>query len=424
VTPGAFYADEIVHAIDAAKAIVLILSQNAAKSQHVLREVERAASKGYPVFSLRVDQAPLPAGLEYFLNTSQWLDASDGEMARSMPKLIVAVRAAIQAPVVTPETVPIPRALAPSSSARPPQRSAIIVASLIVLGIAGFAVDRLWVSGRRAAQTSAPTAAVPEGVPASVAPSIPEKSVAVSPFVDLSEKHNQEYFADGIAEQVLELLARIPGLKVIGRTSSFRFKGSTLDVRSIGKTLGVAHLLEGSVQRAGDTVRVTAQLISATDGSNEWSDTYESRFDDVLKVQDAIASGLARALQIAVGDVQIRERNSVPRRARRKSVIPFLGLNCDQFAPDSRCFSAPNPSASATKTAPIAQRWLNQSVSIRAFCGSNCEYAMETASPAANRTIDCCDELTTRCTRPFASENSNIGYTCLACGRSNPTTIP
>src|ERR1700729_3796087 len=92
VTPGAFYGDEIVHAIDAAKAIVLVLSQNAANSQHVLREVERAASKRHPVISLRIDRAPLAAGLEYFLNTSHWLDASGADISRSMPKLIAAVR--------------------------------------------------------------------------------------------------------------------------------------------------------------------------------------------------------------------------------------------------------------------------------------------------------------------------------------------
>jgi len=234
VTPGAFYADEIVHAIDATKALVLILSQNAADSQHVLREVERAASKRHPVVSLRVDHAPLPSSLEYFLNSSQWLDASDGDITRYVPKLIAAVRAAIQAPVVKPLATPILRAPAPSLSAWSRKRTAIIVASLVGLVIAGFAIDRLWVSSRSTAPTSVPTAAVPAAAPARVASIIPEKSVAVLPFVDLSEKHDQEYFADGIAEQVLELLARVPGLKVIGRTSSFQFKGSTLDVRSIG----------------------------------------------------------------------------------------------------------------------------------------------------------------------------------------------
>src|ERR1700735_1205650 len=103
VIAGEFYGDAIVRAIDAAQGLVLLLSKSAAASPHILREVERASSKGHPVISLRIDRAPLPAGLEYFLNTSQWLDASDGEIARLMAKLIVAVRAAIQAPVVTPE---------------------------------------------------------------------------------------------------------------------------------------------------------------------------------------------------------------------------------------------------------------------------------------------------------------------------------
>ena len=96
VTPGTHYASAIVHAIDAAKVMVLILSQNAAASPHVLREVERATSKRHPVVSVRIDQTPLPAEFEYFLNTSQWLDASGGDAARMMPKLVAAVRLAIE----------------------------------------------------------------------------------------------------------------------------------------------------------------------------------------------------------------------------------------------------------------------------------------------------------------------------------------
>ncbi len=94
VTPGEFYAESIVHAIDSAKVVVLVLSQNAAVSQHVLREVERASSKRHLVVSFRIDLAPLPAGLEYFLNTSQWLDASATGVDRALPKLVDAVQVA------------------------------------------------------------------------------------------------------------------------------------------------------------------------------------------------------------------------------------------------------------------------------------------------------------------------------------------
>jgi TolB-like protein len=297
VTPGAFYGDEIVHAIDATKAIVLILSQNAAGSPHVLREVERASSKRHPVVSLRVDQAPLPAGLEYFLNTSQWLDASGRDIARSMPKLIAAVRVAVQAPLVTPEAAPTPRAPAPSSSARLPRRSAIIVASLIGLTIAGFAIDRLWVSSRRAAPTPVPTAVIPAPAPAPAVPKIPEKSVAVLPFVDMSEKKDQEYFSDGLSEELIDKLAHSPDLKVIARTSSFQFKGKNEDMRTIGQKLGVANLLEGSVRTSGKTLRVTAQLIKVSDGSHVWSESYDRGMGDIFKVQDEIATAVVAALQ-------------------------------------------------------------------------------------------------------------------------------
>ena len=111
VTPGEFYAGAIVHAIDAARVVVLILSQNAAGSPHVLREVERATSNRHSVVSLRIDQAPLPAEFEYFLNTSQWLDASAGVMAAVLPQLVEAVRKILALPA--PSTAQVPPLEAP-----------------------------------------------------------------------------------------------------------------------------------------------------------------------------------------------------------------------------------------------------------------------------------------------------------------------
>jgi TolB-like protein/Flp pilus assembly protein TadD len=442
-----------------------------------------------------------------------------------------------------------------------------------------------------------------------VAESIPfakplgDKSIAVLPFVDMSEKRDQEYFSDGLSEELIDLLTQIHDLQVIARTSSFFFKGKQTTIPDIAKMLGAANPLEGSVRRAGNTIRVTAQLIHADNGVHLWSNSYDRDLSDIFKVQDEIATAVVgalkaklapsrqpedaersenpeaydqyllgkqlnhrgkledyrravaadlkalaldpgyaaayavlslneshaatyindaagfgraraaaeraislapqlaagyraravarlftldfpgaqadeeKALTIASGDSRVQndygyvmatfgrlpdviaamnkaialdplnsdawgnlgsyltaqrdfpaarraldehalsaillschqclerhvgarravyemalsanKRHSVPRSARHKAVIPFLGLNCDQFDLDSRCVSAPNTSASATKTPPITQRWLNQSVSIRARCGSNREYAIETASPVANRTIDC-----------------------------------
>jgi TolB-like protein/DNA-binding winged helix-turn-helix (wHTH) protein len=131
--------------------------------------------------------------------------------------------------------------------------------------------------------------------------SFSDKSIAVLPFVDMSQSKEQEYFADGMAEEVIDLLAKIPGIKVIGRTSSFQFKGKSDDLRTIGTALGAAYVVEGSVRKSGDRLRVTAQLIGARDGSHLWSETYDKSAGDVLRVQDQIAVGLVRALQVAVG---------------------------------------------------------------------------------------------------------------------------
>ena len=306
VTPGASYAGQIIHAIDAAKAIVLILSHDAASSPHVLREVERAASKRHPIISLRIDQAPLPADFEYFLNTSQWLDTSARDMGRALPKIIAAVRVAVQAPAVTPVSAPTANARAPSVSARLPKRTAIVVASVVGLGLVAFAGDRLWLSRYRAAATPAPA---PSALaPTTAMPTIPDKSVAVLPFLDLSEKKDEEYFADGIADEVLDLLSKIPALKVIGRTSSFQFKGKNEDLRKIGAELGAAYVLEGSVRKSGDRMRVTAQLNASWDGGHVWSDAYEAPSGDVFRVQDQIAAAVVRALQVTIGADDLRWR--------------------------------------------------------------------------------------------------------------------
>ena len=122
------------------------------------------------------------------------------------------------------------------------------------------------------------------------------KSVAVLPFVDMSEKKDQEYFSDGLSEELINHLSRSPGLKVIARTSSFQFKGRNEDVRSIAGRLGVAHLLEGSVRKAGQALRVTTQLIRASDGVQLWSQTYDRNLADIFKVQDEISERVANAL--------------------------------------------------------------------------------------------------------------------------------
>jgi len=298
VTPGEFYAESIVHAIDSTKVIVLVLSQNASDSQHVLSEVERARSRRHPVVSLRIDAVPLPAAFEYFLNTSQWLDASTMGIDRALPKLVDAVKSA----VVQPPTGARLNRSPPETPKASQRRSRILVALAVIFTVtpAYFALEKIWRSKHISAERTA-TAAAP-------AVTISDKSIAVLPFADMSEKHDQEYFADGMAEEILDVLAKVPGLMVIGRTSSFSFKGKNEDLRTIGAKLNAAYILEGSVRKSAGQVRITTQLINTRTGTHEWSETYDRSIGEVLKLQDSIAGAVARELQLTVAPDYLNAR--------------------------------------------------------------------------------------------------------------------
>jgi TolB-like protein/Flp pilus assembly protein TadD len=139
------------------------------------------------------------------------------------------------------------------------------------------------------------------------AAAIPDKSIAVLPFVNMSGDARQEYFSDGMSEELLNALAQVKDLKVAGRTSSFYFKGKNEDLRSIGKTLGVANILEGSVRQQGDKVRITAQLIRVADDMHRWSHAYDGDLSDVFQLQEDIARAITDQLKVAlVGEQKTR----------------------------------------------------------------------------------------------------------------------
>jgi transcriptional activator of cad operon len=128
-----------------------------------------------------------------------------------------------------------------------------------------------------------------------------QKSIAVLPFLDLTEGMNQESFADGMTEELIDRLSKVPGLRVPGATSSFFFKGRRTSIADIAKALGVAYVLDGSVRKSGDRVRVAARLIRADNGYVVWSETYERPLDDILMVQDDIAGEVTKALWASIG---------------------------------------------------------------------------------------------------------------------------
>ena len=156
------------------------------------------------------------------------------------------------------------------------------------------------------------------------APEASAVSIAVLPFTDLSAGKDQEYFCDGLAEDLIDHLATLPSVRVVARSSSFQFKGKNEDLRVVGRKLGVTNILEGSVQREGDRIRVIAELVKADDGFQLWSQTYERRIDDVFSVQDEITHAATGALQLKLVDAKGMALAAKPRSTNSKAYEAYL----------------------------------------------------------------------------------------------------
>jgi adenylate cyclase len=310
VNPGSLYADGIVRAINGTKVLVLILSESAIASPHVGKEIERASSKQHPIIALKTDATPLTPALEYFLSESQWVEVGAQGTEAALAKLVEAVRRHL---AVSPAgATAAPRNRAPSLGAQPQRRvpwRAAVVAGAAALALLYLIIDKFWLAKQPASERSA-AAVTPATAPAAAA--ISDQSVAVLPFVDMSEKKDQEYFSDGLSEELIDMLTKVPDLRVPARTSSFYFKGQHATIAEIAKALGVAHILEGSVRRAGSTVRVTVQLIRADNGYHLWSETYDRDLQDVFKVQDDISRMVVEKLKLTLV-------NAVPGSAARRA---------------------------------------------------------------------------------------------------------
>jgi len=174
-----------------------------------------------------------------------------------------------------------------------------MIIGVMALALGYFAYDKFVVSSEPDATLAEATTQVAT-VQTPIEPVIelePEKSIAVLPFVNMSSDPEQDYFADGISEEILNALAKIGDLKVAGRTSSFAFKGKNEDLLAIGKVLRVNHILEGSVRKSGTRIRITAQLIKVDDGFHMWSETYDRELDDIFVIQDEISAAILAQLK-------------------------------------------------------------------------------------------------------------------------------
>jgi len=221
---------------------------------------------------------------------------------------------------LTPEGIKRDAEVDPRQSIAPQtaQRMNQAIFALLLLALGYFGLDKFVLAPRREAALVARSSV--HSATGAVAAKHSPRSIAVLPFVNMSADPDNVYFSDGLSEEILNSLARIDGMQVVGRTSSFQFKGKNEDLRVIGEKLGVAQVLEGSVRREGDKARITAQLIRASDGIHLWSQTYDRTLKDTLAVQLDIAEQVAGVLNVVLDEKQ----RAVMRKAGVDNIDAFI----------------------------------------------------------------------------------------------------
>jgi TolB-like protein/Tfp pilus assembly protein PilF len=233
-----------------------------------------------------------------------------------LPRTVVVLLAIAFVPAVifswvfelTPQGLKRDEDVAPEESITPQtgRRMDRMIIVVLVLALGYFAFDKFVLAPRREA------ALVTSVVPNESKSIINAKSIAVLPFVNMSEDKSNEYFSDGISEELMNLLSKIPQLQVTARTSSFAFKGKDVAIPEIARTLHVAHVLEGSVRKAGNSVRITAQLIKAGTDTHLWSQTYDRKLDDIFAIQDEIAADVVKQLKVTLLGAAPKVRTTDP----------------------------------------------------------------------------------------------------------------
>jgi TolB-like protein len=278
-------------ALEASQIFVLLFSENAAQSSDIAKELAAATLEKKLIIPVRLENIAPKGAFLYELASRNWVNAYDNtevklaELAKSLAHLV-------KAGVVDESIIPFDRNAGAKAPARRQswlvRKPAIIAAAALVMVLAAALY---WIGPRPAAVVAnSQFLSRPAGI-----------SIAVLPFLNLSSDKDQEFFSDGITEEITSALAKVPGLSVIGRTSAFQFKGENKDLRAIGQALGVNDLIEGSVRKDGNQVRITAQLIKAADGTHLWTESYDRELKGIFAVQEDIATAIAGALEVPLG---------------------------------------------------------------------------------------------------------------------------
>jgi TolB-like protein len=326
---GEDYDEVTEKALEEARAVVVLWSRKSVASRWVRAEATQADRSGTLVPAMIEEcKRPIMFELKQTADLSNW---SGGANDKDWLAYLASVRRLVEmgGPGMGRSTQP----------PEPAHRKRRINPAVMAIGIGVLLIvgAGLWMVRQHLPPKGA-LVAPPTAVSATAA--VPA-SIAVLPFVNMSSDPEQEYFSDGLSEELLNQLAQVPDLRVIGRTSSFAFKGKNEDLRHIGEVLGVNHLLEGSVRKSGKRIKITAQLINTADGSHVWSETYERSLDDIFAIQEEIAKTVAQELQVRMG---------APRGGGTKNVAAY-----DEFLA-GRALLNSNDTASMRAAAPHLER--------------------------------------------------------------------
>lgn len=287
IKSGAEFSKDIEAELNAAKAVVVAWSADANQSRWVKDEANFAAEAG-KLMAVTLDETPPPMGFRQYhaLDFSGWNGAVPAPIFQD---LLTTLRDSVGQGAGSAD--PKPQEMSATSAAVTPINASRFsdpkiwsgaLAVLLIVVSAGVSLTR---SGRNAPEPAIEIAET-------------GTSIAVLPFADMSPAGDQEYFSDGMAEEILNALVKLPNLRVAGRTSSFSFKGKDVAIPEIGKALNVTHVLEGSVRKQGNNVRITAQLIKSEDGIHLWSETYDGTLENIFDLQDNVSRAIAAELEI------------------------------------------------------------------------------------------------------------------------------
>jgi TolB-like protein len=281
ISAGRIWSEELAAAIKGCEQFLYLATSESIASKHCVSETNFALDADIPVLVVNLDETELPDGLQLRLNAQQAIIKPEYSDAQYREKLLEGLRSPIEGSGDTGQSA--------LSRRKRKKRSRLKVFAGTMLSLAALVAVLLSVDSSRAWLKEASITVALRGAVLLSEPLEIQPGIAVLPFVNMSNDPDNEYFSDGVSEEILNALVDTTRLPVIARTSSFQFKGENLDIKKIGRALGVTHVLEGSVRKAGGSVRITAQLIDTANGAHLWSETYDRQLLDVFKLQDEIA---------------------------------------------------------------------------------------------------------------------------------------